>query len=242
MPSKHKERDVSARVQGLDWTELEKSLWEYGYAQTPALLTSAECQDLLRLYPDDSRFRSCIDMARYRFGLGEYKYFANPLPTIIQELRSSFYPPLASVANRWSEKLGSGEHFPETLSEFLETCHKHGQPKPTPLLLRYEAGGYNCLHQDLYGELAFPLQLTCFLSQPGRDYSGGEFLLVEQRPRAQSKGEVMTPQQGEIIIFTARYRPAAGTRGYYRVNVRHGVSRVRSGERYTLGIIFHDAK
>ena len=181
-------------------------------------------------------------MARYRFGVGDYKYFAEPLPKTIQELRSGFYAPLASIANRWMEKLGSEERYPRTLNDFLTMCRKRGQSKPTPLLLHYEAGGYNCLHQDLYGEVAFPLQLTCFLSEPGRDYSGGEFLLLEQRPRAQSKGEAITARQGEIMIFTTRYRPAQGTKGYYRVNIRHGVSRVSSGVRYTLGVIFHDAK
>jgi hypothetical protein len=242
MVSADVQKNIPQRVQNLNWQELEQSLWAVGYAQTPPVLTSEECANLIRLYPDDSHFRSRIDMLRYRFGVGEYKYFSDPLPAIIQSLRTAFYPSLSSIANRWMEKLGSKERFPSTLSAFLEICHKRGQCKPTPLLLHYEAGGYNCLHQDLYGDVAFPLQLTCFLSQPGRDYTGGEFLLVEQRPRAQSKGEVITPQQGEIVIFTTRYRPAEGTRGHYRVNIRHGVSRVRSGERYTLGIIFHDAK
>jgi hypothetical protein len=187
-------------------------------------------------------FRSRIDMARYRFGQGDYKYFANPLPAIVQDLRTAFYPALAKLANSWMEYLGDDQHFPDSLEKFLAVCRKRGQTKPTPLLLHYETGGYNCLHQDLYGDVAFPLQLTCFLSEPGRDYTGGEFLLVEQRPRAQSKGEVITPRQGEIVIFTTRYRPSPGTRGYYRVNIRHGVSRVRSGMRYTLGVIFHDAK
>jgi hypothetical protein len=234
--------EIQQRVSGLRWEELEQSLWEHGYAKTSPILSPLECDQLIQLYPDDSRFRSRIDMARYRFGIGDYKYFAEPLPEIVQALRSSFYAPLAQLANRWVEKLGSTERYPGTLSEFVEICRQHGQSKPTPLLLHYEAGGYNCLHQDLYGEVAFPLQLTCFLSQPGRDYSGGEFLLVEQRPRAQSKGEVVTAQQGEIVIFTTRYRPARGARGYYRVNMKHGVSRVSSGVRYTLGIIFHEAK
>lgn len=234
--------EIQPRVSGLRWEELEQSLWEHGYAKTSPILSPLECDQLIQLYPDDSRFRSRIDMARYRFGIGDYKYFAEPLPEIVQALRSSFYAPLAQLANRWMEKLGSTERYPGTLSEFVETCRQRGQSKPTPLLLHYEAGGYNCLHQDLYGEVAFPLQLTCFLSQPGRDYSGGEFLLVEQRPRAQSKGEVVTAQQGEIVIFTTRYRPARGARGYYRVNMKHGVSRVSSGVRYTLGIIFHEAK
>ena len=235
-------QEVEHRVSDLPWEELEQSLWERGYAKTPSLLSPRECNQLIQTYRDDSRFRSRIDMARYRFGIGDYKYFAEPLPEVVRELRSSFYAPLALVANRWMEKLGSSERYPGTLSEFVEICRKHGQSKPTPLLLHYEAGGYNCLHQDLYGEVAFPLQLTCFLSQPGRDYSGGEFLLTEQRPRAQSKAEVIIAQQGEIVVFTTRYRPTHGTRGYYRVNVKHGVSRVHSGVRYTLGIIFHEAK
>ena len=233
---------ITKRIADLNWEALEQSVWEYGYAKTPALLTRQECEELIGLYPDDSRFRSRIDMARFRFGVGDYKYFAEPLPEIVQELRSNFYPPLAGIANRWMEALGSKEHFPPTLVEFLERCRKRGQSKPTPLLLHYEKDGYNCLHQDLYGELAFPLQMTCFLSQPGRDYTGGEFLLLEQRPRAQSRAEVIATQQGEIVIFTTRYRPARGTKGFYRVNIRHGVSRIASGVRYTLGVIFHNAK
>ena len=181
-------------------------------------------------------------MARYRYGIGDYKYFADPLPDIVQQLRVAFYPPLADIANTWMEQLGSSQRFPGTLEKFLAVCRKSGQTKPTPLLLHYEAGAYNCLHQDIYGDVAFPLQLTCFLNEPQRDYTGGEFLLVEQRPRAQSKGEAIMPRQGEIIIFTTRYRPAHGTRGFYRVNIRHGVSRVRSGTRYTLGVIFHNAR
>jgi len=233
---------IAKRVQQVDWKALDSALTENAYAQTGPLLTAEECRELIGLYPDDSRFRSHIDMARFRFGMGDYKYFADPLPAMVQELRKSLYPPLAQVANRWMENLGSRERFPGQLDEFLRICHRHGQKRPTPLLLRYTAGGYNCLHQDIYGEVAFPLQVACFLSQPGRDYTGGEFLLMEQRPRAQSKGEVITPQQGEAVIFTTRYRPVRGSRGYYRVNIRHGVSTVKSGERYTLGIIFHDAK
>lgn len=233
---------IAQRVQQLDWEALESALAENGYAHTPAVLTPEECRELIGLYPDDARFRSHIDMARFRFGLGDYKYFADPLPGIIQELRRTFYPPLAAVANRWMENLGSRDRFPGQLDDFLKVCHRHGQRRPTPLLLRYTQGGYNCLHQDIYGEVAFPLQVAFFLSQPGRDYEGGEFLLLEQRPRAQSRGEVVIPEQGEAVIFTTRYRPVRGSRGYYRVNIRHGVSRMKSGERYTLGIIFHDAK
>ena len=233
---------ISDRVLGLEWKELEQSLWDYGYAKTPALLSEQECEELIDLYSDNSKFRSQIDMARFRFGVGDYKYFAEPLPEIVQELRSNFYSPLSSIANSWMKALGSKDHYPPTLPEFLERCRRRGQAKPTPLLLHYEKEGYNCLHQDVYGELAFPLQMTCFLSQPGRDYTGGEFLLLEQRPRAQSKAEVVATQQGEIVIFSTRYRPARGTKGFYRVNIRHGVSRVTSGVRYTLGVIFHNAK
>ncbi len=235
-------RSIQRRVEELDWPELERSLSNYGYAQTAAVLNADECESLIRLYSQDNLFRSRVEMARYRFGEGDYKYFANPLPEIVEELRAAFYPHAAAIANRWMEHLGDRQRFPNDLEEFLALCHRKGQKKPTPLLLHYEAGGYNCLHQDLYGEVAFPLQLTCFLSQPGEDYAGGEFLLVEQRPRAQSKGEVIAPRQGEIVIFTTRYRPVQGSKGYYRVNVRHGVARVRSGTRYTLGVIFHDAK
>ena len=233
---------LRGRVDELNWPELERSLSGYGYAQTPAILSAHECVGLVRLYSEDQLFRSRVEMARFRFGEGDYKYFANPLPDIVQQLRAAFYPHLAAVANRWMEQLGDRQRFPDDLEEFLALCHRKGQKKPTPLLLHYETGDYNCLHQDLYGEVAFPLQLTCFLSQPGEDYAGGEFLLVEQRPRAQSKGEVIAPRQGEIVIFTTRYRPVQGSKGFYRVNVRHGVARVRSGVRYTLGIIFHDAK
>jgi uncharacterized protein len=233
---------VKERIADLDWQAIEQSLWERGYAKTSPVLTPDECAELIHLYADDAKFRSRIDMARHRFGLGEYKYFADPLPPLVQALRTYAYPPLAAVANRWMKALRLPERFPVDLPEFLTHCRKHGQTKPTPLLLYYEAEGYNCLHQDLYGEVAFPLQLACFLSQRDRDYAGGEFLLVEQRPRAQSRGEAITPEQGEIIIFTTRYRPAAGVRGYHRVQMRHGVSRLISGSRYTLGVIFHNAK
>jgi hypothetical protein len=233
---------IESRVATLNWTALEQSLSDYGYAQTPAILTPAECTSLVQLYSDDHLFRSRIEMARFRFGEGDYKYFANPLPAIVQALRTAFYPRVAPIANRWMERLGDQQRFPDTLDEFLTICHRHGQKKPTPLLLHYETGDYNCLHQDLYGDVAFPIQLTCFLSPPDRDYTGGEFLLVEQRPRAQSKGEVMSPREGEIVIFATRYRPVRGSKGYYRVTLRHGVARIRSGVRYTLGIIFHDAQ
>jgi uncharacterized protein len=233
--------EIRGRLEQLDWQVIAQQLWDFGYAKTPPVLQPEECRELIALYTDKSRFRSRIDMARYRFGEGEYQYFAEPLPALVQDLRHDAYPPLAGIANRWMEALGASERYPLDLSGLLARCRAQGQTKPTPLLLRYETGGYNCLHQDIYGDVVFPLQLTCFLSQQGSEYTGGEFLLLEQRPRAQSRGEVVTPAQGEILVFATRYRPVAGARGYYRVNMRHGVSRVKSGVRYTLGIIFHNA-
>jgi hypothetical protein len=233
---------LAGRIAALDWDEIERQLWEFGYAKTPPVLTPAECAELIALYPDDSRFRSRVDMARYRFGVGDYKYFAHPLPSLVAALRVSAYPHLAAIANRWSEALGAPAAYPDDLDGLLARCAAHGQTRPTPLLLHYEAGGYNCLHQDLYGEIVFPLQLTGFLSRRGVDYEGGDFLLVEQRPRAQSRGESIATEQGELVIFTTRERPARGARGWLRAAMRHGVSRVRSGTRYTLGVIFHDAK
>lgn len=234
---------VAERIDTLDWKGAEESLSQRGYAVTAPLLSTAECASLVALYADERRFRSQIIMERYRFGIGDYKYFANPLPELVTSMRTSAYPHLAKVANQWAETLGDKTtRFPREHGAFLKICHKAGQTKPTPLLLHYEAGGYNCLHQDIYGEIAFPLQMVFLLGQQGRDWVGGEFLLVEQQPRAQSKGEVVHANQGQAIIFTTRYRPVKGTRGYYRVNMRHGVSRVQSGTRYTLGIIFHDAK
>jgi hypothetical protein len=227
---------------GVNPVDLERSLWERGYAKTPTVLSVAECDELAALYADESRFRSRVDMARHRFGVGEYKYFASPLPPLVDELRDRLYPLLFGIANRWYEALGSTERFPPTLAAFHRVCEKHGQFKPTPLLLRYTSGGYNCLHQDIYGEIAFPLQVVAMLSRPGADFVGGEFLLVEQRPRAQSAGHVINPAQGELLVFTTRVRPVKGSRGYYRVAVRHGVSEIRSGLRQTLGIIFHQAR
>jgi uncharacterized protein len=216
---------IEERLRHLDWKAIEGSLWEHGCAKTPSILTAGECAELVALYGDDGRFRSRVDMARYGFGLGEYKYFAEPLPAVVQALRAHAYPYLAPIAGRFVEALGSRERFPPTLKGFLIRCARRGQKKPTPLLLRYEPGGYNCLHQDLYGEV-----------------EGGEFLLVEQRPRAQSRGEVVPLGQGEAVIFATRHRPAAGARGYHRTSLRHGVSRVISGSRYSLGVIFHNAK
>jgi uncharacterized protein len=230
------------RIAALDWDQIESDLNERGFALTGPVLHADECASLIALYDDRDRFRSRIEMARFRYGVGEYKYFAQPLPALVAELRTALYRHLAPIANRWSRLLGGGQEFPRLLGEYLKACHAAGQSRPTPLLLRYQAGGYNCLHQDLYGELAFPLQFTCLLSQRGSDYQGGESLLVEQRPRAQSRGEVIALDRGGALIFPNRYRPVAGARGHYRVSVRHGLSTVRSGERYALGIIFHDAK
>jgi uncharacterized protein len=235
-------RSIEERVTGLHWEELERSLWEWGWAKTPPLLTADECVELIGLYDEDRRFRSRIDMARYRFGLGEYKYFAEPLPPVVAALRVHMYPRLQPIANRWQAAAGKRKPYPPDLERFLRLCAEHGQVKPTPLLLRYDPGGYNCLHQDLYGDIAFPLQLTCVLSRRGCDYTGGESLLIEQRPRAQSRGDAVVVEQGEALIFATRDRPVRGTRGYYRVTMRHGVSRVRSGRRYSLGVIFHNAK
>src|SRR5205823_4799101 len=236
-------QSIAERIDGLDWEGASDSLSERGYAVTAPILSSEKCATLAALYADESRFRSQIVMERYRFGIGDYKYFANPLPEIVACLRTSAYPHLAKVANEWAQNLGDNRsRFPAEHVAFLRICHKAGQNKPTPLLLHYEAGGYNCLHQDIYGEVAFPLQMVFPLGQQGRDWEGGEFLLVEQQPRAQSKAEVVHADQGQAIIFTTRYRPVRGTRGYYRVNMKHGVSRVHRGTRYTLGIIFHDAK
>jgi hypothetical protein len=234
---------IARRIGALDWDGAAKSLSERGYAVTSSILTPAECDSLVALYNDASRFRSHIIMERYRFGIGDYKYFADPLPELVRELRSSAYPHLALVANRWAEALGERTPpYPRDHAAFLRICHRAGQTKPTPLILHYEAGGYNCLHQDLYGDVSFPLQMVFLLGQQGRDWEGGEFILVEQQPRAQSKPQVVLADQGQAILFTTRYRPVKGSRGYYRVNLRHGVSRVHRGTRDTLGIIFHDAK
>jgi hypothetical protein len=233
---------IQERLARLDWAAIERSLGERGCATTPPLLDAGECGDLAGLFADERRFRSRIDMARYRFGVGEYKYFAEPLPRIVAALRTHVYRRLAPIANRWTEALGLSERYPSDLEGYLAGCAEGGQTRPTPLLLHYTAGGYNCLHQDLYGALSFPLQLTCVLSQVGVDYTGGEILLVEQRPRAQSRGEVITLDRGEAVIFPTRHRPVAGARGIYRATVRHGVSRIRSGERTSLGVIFHNAE
>jgi hypothetical protein len=234
---------LKRRVEELDWAGAEESVSKRGYAVTMPILTADECAELMALYKEEKRFRSHVIMERYRFGVGDYKYFEHPLPEAVAGIRAAAYPFLAKIANRWAEMLGeSGAKYPLEHAEFLKTCHDAGQKRPTPLMLHYEAGGFNCLHQDLYGEVSFPLQMVLLLGQPGRDWEGGEFILVEQQPRAQSKAEVVQAEQGQAILFTTRYRPVKGARGYYRVNLKHGVNRVHRGTRYTLGIIFHDAK
>jgi hypothetical protein len=232
---------VAQRVTAVDWLAVEESLRERPYAMLPWKIPPVECARLAALWDDPSRFRSHVDMARHRFGEGEYRYFARPLPPLVDSLRRHAYPPLAAIANGWMEALRAKERFPADFEAFETRCWRAGQREPTPLLLRYEAGGHNCLHQDLYGAVAFPFQIVVFLSRPGHDHTGGEFLLVQQRPRAQSVAEVIPGEQGDMVVFANRYWPAVGTRGFHRTTVRHGVSRVRSGTRFTLGIIFHDA-
>lgn len=233
---------IAERLAKLNWDAIRASLNDSGFALTAPILKPQECEELVQLYPQDRLFRSHIIMSRYRFGRGDYKYFDYPLPSTVQELRTTSYPELVRVANQWNTNLGAGEQFPRSHTAFLTICKKAGQIRPTPLLLHYEEGDFNCLHQDVYGAVAFPLQMTCFLSRPGVDYDGGQFVLVEQQPRAQSKAEVVIAEQGQILIFATRYRPVKGTRGHYRVALRHGVSRVKRGTRFTLGIIFHDGQ
>ena len=233
---------ITQRLSDLDWSAIRDSISQLGYGLTPPVLTREECTALIGLYSSDEVFRSHIIMARYRFGRGDYKYFNYPLPPAVQALRENTYGQLAPLANDWNRALGISEPFPQEHSAFLAQCKARGQTRATPLLLHYEEDDFNCLHQDLYGDVAFPLQLTCFLSQPGEDYAGGEFTLVEQQPRAQSKVEVISASQGQIVIFATRYRPVKGSRGYYRANLKHGVSRVRRGTRFTLGVIYHDAE
>jgi uncharacterized protein len=225
----------------IDWAQIGAELDARGAAILPRLMGADLCSTLSSLYDDDTLFRSRIVMARHGFGRGEYKYFAEPLPPLIAQLRSQLYPPLAEIASRWAQALGSEIRYPPTHREFLQRCHSAGQTRPTPLLLRYGPGDYNCLHQDLYGEHVFPLQVVILLSQPGRDFEGGEFVMTEQSPRMQSRPMVLPLRQGDAAVIAVSHRPVQGTRGIYRVNLRHGVSDVRSGARHTAGIIFHDA-
>ena len=229
------------RLARLPWQEIRSGIWTIGYGRTGPLLSRPECEHLRFLYDQPDGFRSRVDMARHRFGRGEYKYFSYPLPPIVAGLRDALYAELSETANEWMKALSLSGDYPPELDRFLERCHASGQTRPTPLLLRYRAGDFNCLHQDLYGDIVFPFQVVFCLSAVGREFTGGELLLVEQQPRAQSIGHAIRMEQGEAVVITTRYRPAKGSRGYYRTNLRHGVSPVLSGERYTMGIIFHDA-
>lgn len=235
-------RRCAVRVDALDWAAARTALDAEGAAVLPGLLTPSECEAAAALYDQPARFRSRVVMARHGFGRGEYQYFAYPLPSAVAALRSAFYPHLAPIANRWQAAMGLPARFPPAHDEFLARCHAAGQQRPTPLLLRYGEGDFNCLHQDLYGEHVFPLQVVVLLSEPGRDFEGGEFVMTEQRPRMQSRPMVLPLRQGDGAVFAVHHRPVQGTRGVYRVNLRHGVSRVRSGRRHTLGLIFHDAQ
>ena len=232
---------LAVRLAALDWPGIAADLDAHGCATTGPLLGEDDCAALTGSYPQDAPFRSRIVMARHGFGRGEYKYFAYPLPAVVAALREALFPPLAELANGWNDRLGLPARYPSDHARYLRQCHAAGQARPTPLLLQYGAGDYNCLHQDIYGEHVFPLQVAFLLSRPGTDFTGGEFVLVEQRPRMQSRAEVVPLRQGEGVIFPVHHRPVQGSRGIYRVNMRHGVSRIRSGSRHTLGVIFHDA-
>ncbi len=234
--------DIPARIDAIDWTRATADLDSQGCAVLQGLLAPGECRALAALYPDQANFRSRIVMGRHGFGRGEYQYFSYPLPALIQQLRPILYEKLSGLANRWNEAMGIDIRYPASHDAFLKRCHDAGQTRPTPLLLQYGPGDYNCLHQDLYGEHVFPLQVAILLSEPGRDFEGGEFVLTEQRPRMQSRPEVVPLAQGNAVAFAVHHRPVQGTRGIYRVNLRHGVSRIRSGQRHTVGVIFHDAK
>ena len=236
------ETEIVARVDRIDWNAAENELDAQGCAVLKGLLSADECRSLAAHYPDDAHFRSRIVMGSHGFGRGEYKYFSYPLPGLIAALRPLLYARLHGIANRWNAAMSIDIRYPQNHEAFLKRCHEAGQIRPTPLLLRYEAGDYNCLHQDLYGEHVFPLQVAILLSEPGHDFEGGEFVLTEQRPRMQSRAEVVPLAQGDAVAFAVHHRPVQGTRGIYRVNLRHGVSRLRSGRRHTVGVIFHDAK
>ena len=232
---------LAERVGAVPWSSVVETLEQQGVALIPGLLSVQECRDLVAIYGQSQRFRSKVVMQRHGYGRGEYQYFDYPLPELVAGLREQVYPALVPLANRWHEALGFEARFPNALHDFVERCHAAGQARPTPLMLRYEAGDYNCLHQDLYGEHVFPLQLAILLSKPGDDFEGGELVLTEQRPRMQSRPMVLTPSQGDAVVFAVRHRPVQGSRGFRRVQMRHGVSRIERGQRHTLGIIFHDA-
>lgn len=237
-----KDGEAMSRLDAYDWLLISNDLDSQGSAVLQGLLTPDECAGISSMYPDESHFRSHVIMARHGFGRGEYRYFRYPLPDLVQAMRTALYPRLAPIANDWNSRLGRERHYPAAHADYLDQCHAADQRRPTPLLLQYGPGDYNCLHQDLYGDLVFPLQVAVLLSEPGRDFTGGEFVLTEQRPRMQSRVEVVPLRQGDAVIFAVNERPVQGTRGTYRVALRHGVSRVRSGHRHTLGIIFHDAR
>ncbi len=235
-------QSIQERIGQYDWNTVTAEMNAHGCAVLPKLLTAAECEHLAALYAHDEKFRSHVHMARHGFGKGEYKYFKYPLPDLIGDLRTALYPRVAPIANAWNERMKLDVQYPSKHADYLKICHEAGQLRPTPLLLQYTEGDFNCLHQDLYGELAFPLQATVLLSEPENDFTGGEFALTEQRPRMQSRVEVVPLRQGDAVVFAVHNRPVQGSKGTYRVNLRHGVSRLRSGRRHTLGIIFHDAK
>ena len=232
---------ITDRISKINWDTVHAELNQFGAARTSAVLAPEECTSTADLYEKDEQFRSHIRMARHGFGRREYKYWTYPLPELVQNLRTELYPPLARIANDWRESLGYEQPFPPKLDEYISRCHSADQNRPTPLLLKYQNGDYNCLHQDLYGEHIFPLQVAILLSNPDQDFTGGEFVMTEQRPRMQSRAEVISLAQGDAVVFPVNTRPVQGTKGIYRVKMRHGVSRLRSGERYTMGIIFHDA-
>jgi hypothetical protein len=233
--------DIRVNIKAINWPSVTESMNANGYAIIPGLIPPGDCADLIQNYGNSSAYRKTVVMERYRFGLGEYKYFAYPLPPLVQQVREQVYPNLAPIANNWMKALNITTVFPDTFAELQQLCHANKQDKPTALILKYGPGGFNTLHQDLYGDIYFPMQLVMFLNEPDEDYSGGEFVLMEQIPRAQSKAIVLKPRKGDVLIFTTNFRPVRGTKGYYRVSMKHGVSELRSGARYTLGVIFHDA-
>ncbi|MDL5514887.1 2OG-Fe(II) oxygenase [Arenibacter sp. M-2] len=234
-------KNFKAKIATIDWQAVSESINGKGYAIIPKILPDEQCNELINEYNNENLYRKKVIMERYRFGLGEYKYFDYPLPNIIQIIRETIYPKLSTIANLWMKVLNINKVYPQTLEELLSLCHQNKQLKPTPLILKYGKGGYNTLHQDLYGDVYFPIQCVLFLNEPDKDFTGGEFVLTQQTPRAQSKAIVLKPKKGDLLIFTTNFRPVKGARGYYRVNMKHGVSEVISGERHTLGVIFHDA-
>ena len=233
--------EIKKRLLETDWQSLAREMNDRGYALIKDILSPGECDNLIKMYENTTLYRKTITMERYRFGKGEYKYFNYPLPPLIKMIRETIYPHLARIANNWMQVLKGGSPFPSSFGELQELCHINKQDKPTVLILKYGEGGFNTLHQDLYGEIFFPMQLVLFLNEPGKDYTGGEFVLTEQIPRAQSRAIVLQPQRGDMLLFTTNFRSAKGKNGYYRVNMKHGVSEVHQGNRHTLGIIFHDA-